>query len=142
LILVSWTTNVVVLHAQEDGWVSIGPEGGAAYALAIDPHNHAVVYAGTNGGVFKSIDGGVHWSPVNAGRPMPRSAYDNGGPYIHSLAVDPQNTAIIYAGVSLFGDEVLAEPTDTACTRARTVAIAGTVRASHLASSTRWPSTR
>jgi photosystem II stability/assembly factor-like uncharacterized protein len=110
LMLLSWTRNTVVLNGQEEGWASVGPEGGTTYALAIDPHDHSVVYAGTNGGVFKSIDSGAHWSPVNAGLPMPLSAYDNGGPYIRSLAIDPQNTATVYAGVSFFGDVLFAEP--------------------------------
>lgn len=107
LMLLSWTRNLVVLHGQEDGWVSIGPEGGTVYALAIDPHDHSVVYAGTNGGVFKSTDGGGHWSPVNVGLPMP-GPYDNGGPYIYSLAIDPQNTATVYAGVSFLSDFAVA----------------------------------
>jgi len=110
LMLLSWTKHTVVLHGQEEGWTSIGPEGGTTYALAIDPHDHSVVYAGTNGGVFKSIDSGAHWSPVNAGLPMPGSAYDNGGPYIRSLAIDPLNTSTVYAGVSFFGDVLFAEP--------------------------------
>jgi photosystem II stability/assembly factor-like uncharacterized protein len=110
LMLVSWTRNMVVLHGQEEGWASIGPESGTVYALAIDPHDHSVVYAATNGGVFKTIDSGAHWSPVNAGLPMPRSAYQNGGPHIRSLAIDPQNTATVYAGVSFFGDVLFAEP--------------------------------
>jgi photosystem II stability/assembly factor-like uncharacterized protein len=110
LMLLSWTRNLVILHGHEEGWVSVGPEGGTTYALAIDPHVHTVVYAGTNGGVFKSIDGGAHWSPVNAGLPMPSSAYENGGPYVYSLAIDPQNTATVYAGVSFFGDVLFAEP--------------------------------
>lgn len=110
LILLSWTRNPVVLHGQEEGWTSIGPEGGITYALAIDPHDHSVIYAGTNGGVLKSIDGGAHWSPVNAGLPMPSSPYENGGPYIRSLAIDPQNASTVYAGVSFFGDVLFAEP--------------------------------
>jgi photosystem II stability/assembly factor-like uncharacterized protein len=108
LMLLSWTRNVV-LHGQEEGWISIGPEGGTAYAVAIDPTDHSVVYAGTNGGVFKSIDSGAHWSPINAGLPRP-GVDGNGGPYIYSLAIDPQNTATVYAGVSFFGDLLFAEP--------------------------------
>jgi photosystem II stability/assembly factor-like uncharacterized protein len=110
LMLLSATRNTVVLHGQEEGWTSIGPEGGTAYALAIDPHDHSVVYAGTNGGVLKSIDSGAHWSPVNAGLPMPGSAEQLGGPYVFSLAIDPQNTATVYAGVSFAGNVLFAEP--------------------------------
>jgi photosystem II stability/assembly factor-like uncharacterized protein len=104
------TSNFAIVHAQSEGWVPIGPEGGTVYALAIDPADHSIVYAGTNGGVFKSIDSGAHWTPINAGLPMPGSAYQLGGPYIYSLAIDPQNTATIYAGVSFAGDVLFAEP--------------------------------
>ncbi|HEY1304340.1 MAG TPA: hypothetical protein VGF24_12355 [Vicinamibacterales bacterium] len=107
--VLAWTIAPIV-HAESESWTSIGPEGGTVYALAIDPSNHSVIYAGTNGGVFKSTDGGSHWSPVNLGLPMPGSGYDNGGPYIRSLAIDPQNTATVYAGVSFFGDVLFAEP--------------------------------
>ena len=110
LVLLSLTRTIAVLHGQEEGWVSIGPESGTVYALAIDPHDHSVVYAATNGGVFKSVDSGAHWSPVNAGLPMPRSAYQNGGPYIRALAIDPHNTATVYAGVNFYGDVLFAEP--------------------------------
>jgi hypothetical protein len=77
---------------------------------------------------------------VNTGLPMPRSAYENGGPYIRALAIDPRNTATVYAGVSLFGDELFAEPHGYGVYK-RTVAIAGILRGQGVASSTPWPST-
>ena len=110
LMVCAWTWNTEIVRGQSEVWTSIGPEGGTVYALAIDPDNHSVVYAGTNGGVLKSTDGGVHWSPVNAGLPQPTAAFVNGGPYIRSLAIDPQHTATVYAGVSFLGDELFAEP--------------------------------
>ena len=110
LMVCAWTWNIESVHGQSEGWTSIGPEGGTVYALAIDPDNHSVVYAGTNAGVLKSTDSGGHWSPVNAGLPQPTSAFVNGGPYIRSLAIDPQNTGTVYAGVSFLGDELFAEP--------------------------------
>jgi photosystem II stability/assembly factor-like uncharacterized protein len=110
LMVCAWTWNSESVHGQSEGWTSIGPEGGTVYALAIDPDNHSVVYAGTNAGVLKSTDSGGHWSPVNAGLPQPTSAFVNGGPYIRSLAIDPQNTGTVYAGVSFLGDELFAEP--------------------------------
>jgi hypothetical protein len=37
-------------------------------ALVIDAANPQVLYAGTSGyGVFRSTDGGAHWSPFNDG---------------------------------------------------------------------------
>jgi photosystem II stability/assembly factor-like uncharacterized protein len=70
-------------------WSNIGPEGGNVKALAVDPQNPAVVYAVTGNAVFKSIDYGDHWRPVNSGlssRP------------IYSIAVNPQSPAICYVG--------------------------------------------
>jgi hypothetical protein len=46
---------------------SIGPYGGAVYALAIDPQTPNVIYAGT-AGVFKTTSGGSNWTP-----PIPAS---------------------------------------------------------------------
>ena len=125
LMLLSWTRNVVVLHGQEEGWTSIGPESGTVYALAIDPRDHSVVYAGTNGGVFKSIDSGVHWSPVNAGLPMPRSAENNGGPYVYSLAIDPKHAkTILNVGiVKAFGKQDLEGARQAAAARIHLVHI-------------------
>ena len=49
-------------------------------ALAIDPGNPNVIYAGTGGaGVFKSADGGASWSPFNEGLT---------DPYVNALAID------------------------------------------------------
>jgi len=38
-------------------------DGQAVVALAVDPRrHHGVVWAGTAGGVFRSVDGGAHWT--------------------------------------------------------------------------------
>jgi photosystem II stability/assembly factor-like uncharacterized protein len=50
-----------------------GPEGPSNYvhadmhAITFDPANPQIVYVGTDGGVFKSTDGGVRWSGKNGG---------------------------------------------------------------------------
>jgi photosystem II stability/assembly factor-like uncharacterized protein len=47
-----------------------------------------VIYAATDGGVIKSIDGGTTWSaPANGGLPLPPSA----------IAADAGSTTTIYA---------------------------------------------
>ena len=63
-------------------------------ALAVDPTNASIVYAGTFGteGIFKSADGGTSFSPLSTG-----NAPING----YALVVDPTNPAIVYA--SAFG---------------------------------------
>jgi photosystem II stability/assembly factor-like uncharacterized protein len=62
-------------------------------AIALDPRNPGVLYAGAQGGgtkgggVFKSTDGGASWARF----PVPKG----GG--VHGLTLDPQNPAILYA---------------------------------------------
>jgi photosystem II stability/assembly factor-like uncharacterized protein len=61
-------------------------------ALAIDPSDSAIIYAGTNGsGVFKSEDGGFNWAEMNTGL----TDLD-----VQALAIDPNDSAIIYAGTN------------------------------------------
>lgn len=75
-------------------------------AIAIDPGNHDVVYAGTGEanfanhsryglGIYKTIDGGASWAhlaePTFAGR------------CISGLVIDPQNTQVLYASVTIAG---------------------------------------
>jgi photosystem II stability/assembly factor-like uncharacterized protein len=57
--------------------------------LALDPGNTSIVYAGTNFGVLKSMDGGVSWHSGSSGRGRNAAA---------ALAVDPRNTGTVYAG--------------------------------------------
>ncbi|MBI4460725.1 MAG: hypothetical protein HY648_11800 [Acidobacteria bacterium] len=71
-------------------------------SLAIDPTSSNTVYAGTiGGGVFKTTDGGAHWSALNSG--FPDSSLESMPPLITSLAIDRLNPLIIYAGI--FGSE-------------------------------------
>ena len=66
-------------HREAEGWVT---------ALAVDPTDSDVVYAGTGGGVRKSTDGGRNWITVLwRGRFMGISA----------LAVDPTSPRVVYA---------------------------------------------
>lgn len=68
---------------------TVAPE--SITAVAVDPTNSAIVYAGTIGtqGIHKSVNGALTWSPLATG-----SAPING----YSLAIDPTNTNIVYAG--------------------------------------------
>jgi photosystem II stability/assembly factor-like uncharacterized protein len=70
-------------------WRSIGPDGGAVYALAFAPSDAHVAYAGTPGGVFRSSDGGSSWTAVNNGL---------GSLTVLSVAVDPRDPGVAYAG--------------------------------------------
>jgi len=62
----------------------------SSYAgLAVDPHNPDTIFVGSNGeGVFKSSDGGAHWTEASFGL----RAANAGG-----VVIDPQNSATLYA---------------------------------------------
>lgn len=75
--------------ALAERWVPIGPDGGASRALAADPRDPDVLYAGTDGGVFKSVDGGRSWRPSSRGLTTT---------FLFSLAVDPDRPDTLYAG--------------------------------------------
>src|SRR2546430_7068457 len=83
-------TSRMTAEGGINSWTSIGPEGGAIAALAIDPMTPGVLYAAAGGGVFKSTNGGASWSAVNTG--LPNSSY------VSVLAIDPQTPATLYAG--------------------------------------------
>lgn len=68
----------------------IGPYGGSVVAIAADPRQSQVIYAGTwGGGIYKSVDGGNNWKFAGNGL---------GVMYIDSMAVDPVVTTTVYAG--------------------------------------------
>lgn len=70
-------------------WTSLGPDGGGATALAVDPKHADTMYAVTFAGLFKSTDGGANWGVTS---PLP----PNSG-VITSLTIDPQNSGTLYA---------------------------------------------
>ena len=79
------------------------------YALVMDPADTSTLFAGLAGGValvignvFKSTDGGATWTCMDNGIPRYRenSSYTNG---ILSLALDPTNSSIVYAGTQYDG---------------------------------------
>lgn len=70
-----------------------------ARVVAVDPTSATTVYAGTDGGVFRSIDAGDHWSRASAGLPVPADDCPCGPTSVIMLAIDPTTPATIYAGV-------------------------------------------
>ena len=61
---------------------------GYCYALAVDPANSNVVYAGGNPGVYKSTDAGLSWSSFSIGITG----------FVYDIKVNPLNTNLVYAG--------------------------------------------
>ena len=63
---------------------------GRVSALAVDPTNANIVYAGgADGGVWKTTNGGSNWTPLTDGEVSLA---------IGSIAIDPSNHNIIYVG--------------------------------------------
>ena len=92
--------------AAVPAWTLIGPEptipllsepftgspeiSGRVSALAVDPTNANIVYAGgADGGVWKTTNGGSNWTPLTDGEVSLA---------IGSIAIDPSNHNIIYVG--------------------------------------------
>src|SRR6266853_790334 len=71
-------------------WRYIGPEGNRISAVAGIPGDPLVYYAGSaSGGIFKTIDGGVHWQAIFDDQPVSS---------IGSLAVAQSDPNIVWAG--------------------------------------------
>jgi photosystem II stability/assembly factor-like uncharacterized protein len=93
-------------YAQNGTVVSqFGNVSGRVDALAVDPTNPNVVYAGAaGGGVWKTVDGGANWVPLTDSQPSL---------VISSLAIDPNDHLVIYAGtgdrdgLDMYGNGVL-----------------------------------
>ena len=71
-------------------WRYIGPEGNRFSAAAGIPGDPSTYYVGAaSGGVYKTIDGGVHWQAVFDGHPVQS---------IGALAVSVSDPNIVWAG--------------------------------------------
>ncbi|MDX6612502.1 MAG: hypothetical protein QOD75_1688 [Blastocatellia bacterium] len=63
-------------------------------SFVFDPNNSNIVYAGSNYGVFKTINAGGNWMATGTSQPALSAALTN------ALAIDPSNSSIVYAGTS------------------------------------------
>jgi photosystem II stability/assembly factor-like uncharacterized protein len=71
-------------------WRYIGPEGNRVSAVAGVPGDPLVVYAGSaSGGIFKSVDAGLTWTPIFDDQPVSS---------IGDIAVAPSDPNIVWAG--------------------------------------------
>ena len=87
-MMTSWA-NVGPDITYNDGNTGTRPTQANVYCLGVSPSNTSTVYAGMEtGGIFKSIDKGLNWSPVTAD-------YAIGN--IHDIKIDPLNENIVYA---------------------------------------------
>ena len=87
--------SFIVAHAQQPNidalrYRYIGPVGNRVTSIAGVPGQPYVYYAGSaSGGIFKTIDGGIHWDAIFDGQPVSS---------IGSLAVAQSDPNIVWAG--------------------------------------------
>ena len=80
-----------IVDAGVNTWTTIGPSGESIEALAIAPNTPTTIYAGSYvNGVFKSTDGGEHWTAINTGGLT--------GTEVYALAIESHTPATVYAG--------------------------------------------
>jgi photosystem II stability/assembly factor-like uncharacterized protein len=89
-----------VFRSDDGGrtWKDLEAPASEVRALAVDPSDPDVVYAGAwdaKGGIFKTTDGGATWKPVVAGLPPT--------PGIAALAVDPAHPRRVAAATYWYG---------------------------------------
>src|SRR5438128_1618202 len=71
-------------------WRHVGPEGNRVTSVTGVPGDPNVYYAGAaSGGVFKTTDGGIHWSPVSDSVPVSS---------IGAIAVAPSDPNVVWIG--------------------------------------------
>jgi hypothetical protein len=68
-------------------------------ALAIDPQTAGTLYAGVYG-VYKTTDGGAHWTAANSGLPDSIVASEF---TVTALAINPQTPSTVYAAIAFSG---------------------------------------
>ncbi len=80
------------IQAAQPAWSLVGPDniGGRINDIAINPYNPNTIFIGAaNGGVWKTLDAGASWIPLTE----QLQSVSMG-----SLAIDPNDTNIVYAG--------------------------------------------
>jgi photosystem II stability/assembly factor-like uncharacterized protein len=65
--------------------------------LGMDPTRPSILYAGTSGGVYKSIDQAGHWEKVNNGLVPPNMLKTSRALNVTSILVDPYEPDTVYA---------------------------------------------
>ena len=84
--------QVIAQQANTDAlrWRYIGPVGNRTTSIAGVPGQPYIYYAGSaSGGIFKTIDGGIHWEAIFDDQPVSS---------IGSLAVAPSDPNTVWAG--------------------------------------------
>jgi photosystem II stability/assembly factor-like uncharacterized protein len=74
-------------------WKALGPFGGSAALVQVDPHTSGTIIAGTNNALlFRTRDGGETWEPLSF--PAQLRAV------LHALVIHPRSADVYLAGIS------------------------------------------
>jgi photosystem II stability/assembly factor-like uncharacterized protein len=112
-ILVGTVGQGVMLSGDDgESWSRVGVSQGmhsdcVVRALASDPGRPELVYAGTDQGLYRTEDGGRRWSLLE--NPMRGST-------VWSIAIDPADPAIIFAGTGTPSEPGIYRSTDSGAT--------------------------
>jgi hypothetical protein len=82
-----------------------GKVSGRVNAVAYDPANPSVLYAGSaGGGLWRSKDRGATWQPLSDARRLPDGTMTQGWPdlQVSAIAVSPSDSNTVYAGLGDF----------------------------------------
>jgi hypothetical protein len=100
----NWTELGPVTWTRTSSW---NPGTGRIAAMAINPSNESVIYAGSpGGGLWKTTNAGAAWLPLTDNNSTLMS--------IFAITIDPLNANIVYAGTS--GSAGLIKSTDAGAT--------------------------
>jgi photosystem II stability/assembly factor-like uncharacterized protein len=89
LVAVLFCASAVASWAGLNEWTTAGPWGGVVRDVADDPSAPGTLIATGYTGVFRSTDGGLHWSAVSTGLPSA---------YFQCVVTSPGPPAAIYVG--------------------------------------------
>lgn len=90
-----WLMGLVLTATlcASDGWQAVGPYGGSATAIAVDPQNPDTLLLGArNSLIYRSDDAGTSWRRL----PFPRHFLGT----VSALAVDPSDSKRYFAALS------------------------------------------
>ncbi|HKB71093.1 MAG TPA: hypothetical protein VKH46_09635 [Thermoanaerobaculia bacterium] len=113
IIAVLFCFAAVRVEGGRDVWTGGGPFGAPIAAIAVDPREPAVIYAGSGEAaalyppyqsrLWKTVDGGAHWRSIASGLAGTGSAAQLGAGPIGAIAVEPSSSSIVYVGTGFGG---------------------------------------
>jgi hypothetical protein len=99
IVLAGTSTGIVYSTTGGAIWNTLANFNTPVTALAIDPTNASIIYAGVYNAVYKTSDTGVHWTEETASISMSLST-------VTALVIDPLVPSTIYAGTGNPGNGV------------------------------------